>query len=132
MASYGVFFYIFTQSFNLSMLFSKAFREVEELSDGLVQKNRELESLHAIDLAIASSMELDKVLSVILEQAVQRLGVDAADVLLLDAQEESLSPWGLDSASARTRFCTRGSRRAKVSPARRCRSKSPSSCLTWT
>jgi len=91
MSSYGVFLYIFTQSFHLSMIFSKAFREVEELSDGLVEKNRELESLHTVDLAIASSMELDKVLSVILDQAVERLGVDAADVLLLDPEGESLS-----------------------------------------
>jgi HD-GYP domain-containing protein (c-di-GMP phosphodiesterase class II) len=91
MASYGVFFYIFTQSFNLSMIFSKAFSDVEELSDSLRQKNRELESLHAIDLAIASSMELDKVLAVILEQARERLGVDAADVLLLDDKGDALS-----------------------------------------
>jgi HD-GYP domain-containing protein (c-di-GMP phosphodiesterase class II) len=84
MASYGVFLYIFAQSFHLSMVFSKSFRKVEELSGGLLEKNRELESLHTIDLAIASSLELDKVLAVILDQAVARLGVDAADVLLLD------------------------------------------------
>jgi hypothetical protein len=91
MASYGVFFYLFAQSFHLSMIFSRAFSEVEELSSGLLQKNRELESLHTIDLAIASSMELDKVLSIILEQAVARLGVDAADVLLLDDKKDTLS-----------------------------------------
>ena len=84
MASYGVFLYIFAQSFHLSMVFSKSFRDVEELSNGLLEKNRELESLHTIDLAIASSMELDRVLSVILAQAMDRLGVDAADVLLFD------------------------------------------------
>lgn len=91
MASYGVFIYIFVQSFQLSMLFSAAFRSVEELSNGLKEKNRELESLHTIDLAIASSMELDRVLTLILEQAVQHLGVDAADILMLDPDGVALS-----------------------------------------
>jgi hypothetical protein len=90
MSSYGVFLYIFTQSFHLSMIFSKAFKEVEELSKGLLDKNLELESLHTIDLAIASSVDREKVLGVILEQAVARLGVDAADVLLLDEAGEFL------------------------------------------
>lgn len=48
MASYGVFLYLFVQSFLLSMIFSKAFRDVEELSGSLMQKNRELESLHTM------------------------------------------------------------------------------------
>lgn len=91
MASYGVFFYIFTQSFHLSILFSKAFKEIEALSDDLRQKNKELESLHTIDLAIASSMELDRVLSIILEEAVEHLDADAADVLLLEGDTEVLS-----------------------------------------
>jgi hypothetical protein len=90
MASYGVFLYIFAQSFHLSMVFSKSFLKVEELSSDLQNKNRELESLHIIDLAIVSSADRDQVLSVILRQAVARLGMDAADVLLLDAEEEFL------------------------------------------
>jgi putative nucleotidyltransferase with HDIG domain len=91
MASYGLCLYLFTQSFHLSMIFSKAFTEVEELSARLLQKNDELESLHTIDLAIASSMELDKVLDIVLEQALARLGMDAADVLLLDAESGNLT-----------------------------------------
>ena len=91
MASYGVFLYIFTQSFHLSMIFSKAFSEIEELSAGLRDKNRELESLHTIDLAIASSMELDKILSVILDQAADHLDADAADILLLDVETGTLT-----------------------------------------
>jgi Response regulator containing a CheY-like receiver domain and an HD-GYP domain len=91
MASYGVFLYIFAQSFHLSMIFSKSFSDVEELSTSLKAKNRELESLHTIDLAIASREELAAVLEVILEQAIARLGVDAADVLLLDAEGVELS-----------------------------------------
>ncbi len=91
MASYGVFLYIFTQSFQLSMIFSQAFQDIEELSEGLRMKNRELESLHAIDLAIASSMELDKILTVILKEAREHLGSDASDILLLDADTSMLS-----------------------------------------
>lgn len=91
MASYGVFLYIFTQSFHLSMIFSKAFKDIEELSEGLQAKNRELEALHTIDLAIASSMELDMILEVILEQAREHLGVDAADILLLETGSDTLS-----------------------------------------
>lgn len=91
MASYGVFLYIFTQSFHLSMIFSKAFRDIEDLSAGLRDKNRELESLHTIDLAILSSMELTKILSVILEQARENLAADAADILLLESDSEILT-----------------------------------------
>jgi putative nucleotidyltransferase with HDIG domain len=91
MASYGVFLYIFTQSFQLSMIFSKAFRDIEDLSEVLREKNRELESLHTIDLAIASSMDLDMILTVILEQAREHLGSDAADILLLDSGSQTLT-----------------------------------------
>jgi HD-GYP domain-containing protein (c-di-GMP phosphodiesterase class II) len=48
-------------------------------------------SLHTIDLAIASSMELDKVLGLILEEAMARLGMDAADVLLMEPEDGTLS-----------------------------------------
>ena len=91
MASYGVFLYVFMQSFHLSMIFSKSFREVEKLSSSLMDKNNELESLHTIDLAIASSADRDEVLGIILRQASVRLGVDAADILLLDNSEGYLS-----------------------------------------
>lgn|GEM_PF-1815323 len=87
MASFGVFLYTFAQSFHLSMVFSRAFSHVEELSDSLMAKNSELESLHTIDLAIASSEDRGEVLAVILKQARARLGVDAADILLLDQED---------------------------------------------
>jgi len=90
MASYGVFLYIFAQSFHLSMVFSQAFKDVEELSTSLLGKNRELESLHTIDLAIVSSVDLATTLNLILEQARERLNVDAADVLLFDSESEFL------------------------------------------
>ena len=131
MASYGVFLYIFAQSFHLSMIFSKAFQEVEELSMGLIDKNRELESLHTIDLAIASSVDRDSVLSVILEQAVARLGMDAADVLLLTSGAIPVLRRA-HAASAPTPSCTRGSSRARASPAAPCRATRPSSSRIWT
>ncbi len=91
MASIGVFLYVFAQSFHLSMIFSKAFSDVETLSTSLIDKNRELESLHTIDLAIASSVDLEEVLPVVLKQAIDRLGVDAADILLMDESGECLT-----------------------------------------
>jgi putative nucleotidyltransferase with HDIG domain len=45
---------------------------------------RRLEALHAIDTAISSSLDLHFTLNVLLEQVTKRLGIDAADVLLLD------------------------------------------------
>jgi HD-GYP domain-containing protein (c-di-GMP phosphodiesterase class II) len=90
MASYGVFLYIFTQSYHLSMLFSQAFRDVEDLSTRLLEQNMELESLHTIDLAIVSNVEQDGLLAVILEQALARLGMDAGDILLFEAKSEFL------------------------------------------
>jgi HD-GYP domain-containing protein (c-di-GMP phosphodiesterase class II) len=91
MSSYGVFIYTFAQSIHLSMIFSQAFLDVEELSTSLKGKNRELESLHTIDLAIASSVDQNRLLEVILEEALARLGMDAADILLFDEKEEFLS-----------------------------------------
>ncbi len=91
MASYGVFLYIFVQSFQLSRNFARAFSDIERLSANLKEKNRELESLHSIDLAIASNLELDMILSIILEQAVNNLDIDAADILLLDPEAGELS-----------------------------------------
>jgi HD-GYP domain-containing protein (c-di-GMP phosphodiesterase class II) len=91
MASYGVFLYIFAQSLHLSVIFSKAFRKVEELSTTLLSKNNELESLHTVDLAIASSDDQQSVLDTILKQAVEHLGIDAADILLYDSEAAELS-----------------------------------------
>jgi PAS domain S-box-containing protein/putative nucleotidyltransferase with HDIG domain len=45
---------------------------------------RRLEALHSIDTAISSSLDLHFTLNVLLEQVTKRLGIDAADVLLLD------------------------------------------------
>ena len=49
-----------------------------------------LASLRAIDQAITGSMDLDVTLNVVLDQAVDRLGVDAAAVLLLDPHSQVL------------------------------------------
>jgi len=91
LSSYGVFLYIFAQSFQLSVNFAKAFRDIEVLSANLGERNRELEALHIIDRAIVSSEDLGTILSVIIEQAVEHLRVDAADILLLDGDSGTLS-----------------------------------------
>jgi PAS domain S-box-containing protein len=49
---------------------------------------KRMASLRAIDLAISSSLDLHLALSVILSQVTAELVVDAADVLLLNAQNE--------------------------------------------
>lgn len=49
-----------------------------------------LRALHAIDLAIISSLDLGLTLSVLLEQVVTQLSVDAADVLLIDRAAATL------------------------------------------
>jgi PAS domain S-box-containing protein len=44
-----------------------------------------LSALHSIDMAITSSLDLHLTLSVLLDQVVSQLGVDAADILLYDS-----------------------------------------------
>lgn len=48
---------------------------------------KRMAALRAIDLAISSSLDLPVTLSVILSQVISQLSVDAADVLLLNAQQ---------------------------------------------
>lgn len=49
-----------------------------------------LRALHAIDLAITSSLDLSLTLSVLLEQVVTQLNVDAADIVLIDRAAATL------------------------------------------
>jgi HD-GYP domain-containing protein (c-di-GMP phosphodiesterase class II) len=60
-------------------------REAEEKVKSQLKR---MASLRAIDLAISSSLDLHLALSVILSQVTAELVVDAADVLLLNAQNE--------------------------------------------
>ena len=50
----------------------------------------QMEALHQIDLAISSSLDLRLTLDIFLEQATHQLGVDAADILLLNPQSNML------------------------------------------
>ena len=52
---------------------------------------RRLTGLHTIDQAITSSFDLQRSLSVVLDQAMQQLGVDAAAVLLLNGSAQTLT-----------------------------------------
>lgn len=91
LVSYGVFAFVFAQSLYLSLRFSRVFGEIESLSSSLSAKKDELESLHTIDIAIVSSEDLEGVLEIILRQAIDRLKVDAADILLYDASTGELN-----------------------------------------
>jgi PAS domain S-box-containing protein/putative nucleotidyltransferase with HDIG domain len=51
---------------------------------------RNVQALHKIDTAIASSLDLHTTLDVILAQTIAQLNVDAADILLYDAQAHVL------------------------------------------
>jgi len=55
-----------------------------------VKRMQNLSALHAIDMSISSSLALDVTMRILLEQTVDRLGVDAACVLLLDNQTQIL------------------------------------------
>lgn len=54
------------------------------------QAVQRLSALRAIDLAILSSFDLHITLNMLLEQATPQLRIDAADILLLDAQTQTL------------------------------------------
>ena len=50
----------------------------------------QLRALHRIDIAVSSSMDLNVILNVLLDQLIGQLGVDAADVLLLNQHLRTL------------------------------------------
>lgn len=54
------------------------------------QRLKRIAALHAIDMAIGSSLDLQFTLSVLLDQTANQLNVDAADVLLLDPHTNML------------------------------------------
>jgi putative nucleotidyltransferase with HDIG domain len=60
------------------------------LFDETQRRLRHMQALHAIDLAITSSLDLRLTLNILLGQAAQRLSVDAADVLLLSPRLQTL------------------------------------------
>jgi PAS domain S-box-containing protein len=49
-----------------------------------------LNALNTIETAIASSLDLDRALSVLLEQVITQLGVDAADILIFNEDTQTL------------------------------------------
>ena len=58
----------------------------KEAEEKVKSQLRRMASLRSIDLAISSSLDLHLALSVILSQVTAELGVDAADILLLQPQ----------------------------------------------
>ena len=54
------------------------------------QQLHQLQALHAIDLAITNSLDLNLTLEVLIQQAVQQLGLDAAAIFVLHAEVQSL------------------------------------------
>ncbi len=64
--------------------------ERRQAQERIQRQLRRLEGLRAIDSAITGSMDLHVTLSLFLEQVTEQLGVDAADVLLLNADTQKL------------------------------------------
>jgi PAS domain S-box-containing protein len=55
------------------------------------QRLERLQALRKVDIAIATGVDLSATLDVLLDQVIERLGVDAADVLLLDDTANQLN-----------------------------------------
>lgn len=64
--------------------------ERKQASDRIELQVQRLRSLRAIDIAITSSLDLRVSLDVVLDQVTTQLGVHAADILLLNSEEQSL------------------------------------------
>ncbi|HPH94627.1 MAG TPA: transporter substrate-binding domain-containing protein [Anaerolineaceae bacterium] len=62
----------------------------KEAEEKLMQQVERLAALREVDNAIISSIELEEVLTKLLEQVIKQLDVDAADVLLFDPIDEFL------------------------------------------
>lgn len=61
-----------------------------QLVEQTQERVKRLETLHAIEAAVASSVDLRITLDTLLDQVVSRLSVDAADILLLDPHLQTL------------------------------------------
>ena len=62
-----------------------------KLREEALQRLKNLQTLYAVDKAIASSLDLRITLNILLSHVVEQLGVDAADVLLLQPYEQTLN-----------------------------------------
>lgn len=68
-------------------------RDITVQKKGESQNRRQLQqlaALRAIDTAIASSLDLNLTLSIVIEQVMKQLGVDAADILLINPHTQVL------------------------------------------
>ena len=61
-----------------------------QLHEGTKRQLERLSALHQIDLAITSSLDIDNLLQILLDQVVTRLGVDAARVLVANSNQQTL------------------------------------------
>ncbi|MDA8165477.1 MAG: PAS domain S-box protein [Desulfobacteraceae bacterium] len=60
--------------------------ERKQAEERICRQLQKLSALRAIDMMISSSLDLRVILKILIEQVVNHLGVDAANVLLLDSQ----------------------------------------------
>ncbi|GAB4504564.1 MAG: hypothetical protein Fur0043_15580 [Anaerolineales bacterium] len=67
-----------------------AMLEHVQLVEQTQERVKRLEALHAIEAAVASSVDLRITIHTLLDQVISRLSVDAADILLLDSHLQTL------------------------------------------
>ncbi|HEY3342297.1 MAG TPA: HD domain-containing phosphohydrolase, partial [Anaerolineae bacterium] len=79
------------QYFQSYALLAAAALENARLFEETERRLRHVQALHNIDTAIASNLDLNTTLEVILEQTMAQLSVDAASILIYDLQDCKLS-----------------------------------------
>ena len=75
---------------NLAIAVIRDISERVQSSERIQRQSRQLSAIQSIDAAITASFDLNVTLSVILRQVINQLGVDAADVLLLNQNTHML------------------------------------------
>lgn len=73
------------------ILFARDITKHKRAETKLQQQLRQLSALRSIDLAIASGLDLKLLLSMLLDQVASLLGVDAASILLLNTETNTLN-----------------------------------------
>ncbi len=73
------------------IMFARDITKQKQAETKLQQQLKQLSALRAIDLAIASGLDLNLLLSILLDQVTSLLRVDAADILLLKTETNTLN-----------------------------------------
>lgn len=84
---------------------------IKQAEQQIKRQLQQMAALRAVDMAIADSTDLHRILRLLLEQVTAQLGVDAADVLLLDRSTQTLrhaADYGFRTSSIKSANLTLG------------------------